>query len=168
MSIENAPQLPKQEIPPGTPALPAPETGSGKSPNQQLSGEERRTIAFIVIGIIVFVIALIGSIIYLVNADPGDVAQIRDIFIIYLAIQSLFIGLVLVILIIQLARLINLLQNEVKPILDSTNETISNLRGTTVFLSESVVEPVIKMNEYLAGLTQLLAVLGLMKRSSKK
>ncbi len=168
MSIEPDPTIQKQESSPGTPALPPPNTGGGTSPSQQLSREERRTIAFIVVGLIILVIALIGSIIFLVNADPGVVAQIRDIFIIFMAIQSLLIGLVLVILMIQLARLINLLQNEVKPILDSTNETISNLRGTTVFLSESVVEPVIKMNEYLAGLTQLLAVLGLKKRSSKK
>ncbi len=168
MSIDTIPPIQIPEKSPGTPTLPPPKTEAGTSPNRQLSGEERRTIAFIVVGLIIFVIALIGSIIYLVNADPGDVAQIRDIFIIFMAIQSLLIGLVLVILMIQLARLINLLQNEVKPILDSTNETINNLRGTTVFLSESVVEPVIKMNEYLAGLTQLLAVLGLMKRSSKK
>jgi hypothetical protein len=42
-------------------------------------------------------------------------------------------GLALTILIIQIARLTNLLENEVKPILNSTNETVSNLRGTTKF-----------------------------------
>ena len=60
-------------------------------------------------------------------------------------------GLHLVVMIIQLAALINLLQNEVKPILNSTNETVSTLKGTAKFLSDNMVEPVIKMNEYLAG-----------------
>ena len=75
--------------------------------------------------------------------------------------NHLFLGIILVVLIIQLARLINLLQNDIQPILDSTNETVSTLRGTTAFLSENVVEPVIKMNEYMAGITKALAVLGL-------
>ncbi len=69
---------------------------------------------------------------------------------------------------IQLARLIVLLQNEIKPILDSTNEAVSNLRGTTIFLSDNLVEPVIKLNEYLAGFSQLVGVLGLGKKARQK
>src|SRR5574340_998953 len=57
-----------------------------------------------------------------------------------------------IVLILQLAALINLLQNEIKPILDSTNDTVNNLRGTTQFLSNNLVEPVLKLNEYLAGM----------------
>jgi len=60
--------------------------------------------------------------------------------------------------------LINLLQNEVKPILDATNETVNTLRGTTTFLSENLVEPVIKLNSYLAGIQRVLKLLGLKRR----
>jgi len=56
---------------------------------------------------------------------------------------------------VQLATLINLLQNEIKPILEATNETANTVRGTAKFLSDSAVEPVIKLNEYLAGLKKL-------------
>jgi hypothetical protein len=66
------------------------------------------------------------------------------------------IGLAMVILIIQLATLTNLLQNEVKPLLESTNETANTLRGTAAFLSENLTEPVIKLNEYLSGIRRLL------------
>jgi len=59
------------------------------------------------------------------------------------------------------------LQNEIKPILDSINETTANLRGTTTFLSDSLVEPVIKLNEYLAGFMQTLAILGLIRKGTK-
>jgi hypothetical protein len=81
-----------------------------------------------------------------------------------MALESIFVGLVLVILMIQLARLINLLQNEVQPILDSTNETISNLRGTTEFLSANLAEPIIKLNEYLAGLQKLTEIFRFKRR----
>jgi hypothetical protein len=84
-----------------------------------------------------------------------------------MAIESLLIGLTLVILIVQMARLINLLQNEIRPILDSTNETVSNLRGTTAFLSDNLVGPVIKLNEYLAGLSQALKLVGLARKRPK-
>jgi len=135
---------------------------------QQLTAEQKRTIVFVIIAIIVILASIVGSIVFLMNQPTGEVARIRDIVIIFMAIQSLLTGLALVVLLIQLARLINLLQNEVKPILDSTNETVSNLRGTTVFLSDNLVEPVIKLNEYLAGITQLLQVIGLTKKASRK
>jgi hypothetical protein len=64
------------------------------------------------------------------------------------------------VLVIQLASLINLLQNEVRPILHATSETVNTLRGTAEFLGENVVEPVIKLNGYLAGLKRMLELLG--------
>ena len=65
----------------------------------------------------------------------------------------------LIILIVQIAVLINVLKNEIKPILDTTNETINHLRGTTTFLSNNLVEPVLKMNEYSAGLKRFFDIL---------
>jgi hypothetical protein len=62
---------------------------------------------------------------------------------------------------VQLAILINLLQNEIKPILDTTNETISTIRGTANFLSGNLVEPVIKLNEYVAALRKIVGFLRL-------
>ena len=73
-----------------------------------------------------------------------------------MALESLVLGAGLVILIVQVATLINMLQHEIKPIIESTNDTVNNLRGTTQFLSNNLVEPVMKMNEYLAGLKKFL------------
>ena len=81
--------------------------------------------------------------------------------IIVLALEFAVIGLALVILLIQLARLINLLQNEIQPILESTNETANTLRGTATFLSENMVEPVVKLNEYLAVVRRMLDLLNI-------
>jgi hypothetical protein len=110
---------------------------------------------------LVVIIALVALSVWGLLQNESTTRLIRDIFIIFMAFESLVIGLVLVILIIQLARLINLLENEVKPILASTNETVNNLRGTTIFLSENLVQPVIKLNEYIAALKRMGEMLGL-------
>lgn len=125
------------------------------------SDEEKKGVMIgAILGITLIIILTIAFIVFLLLADPVVTAKIRDVFIIFLAIQSLLIGFVMVILIIQLSKLINLLQNEVKPILESTNETVSNLRGTTEFLSNNIVEPVIKANEYTAGIRQFFNSIG--------
>ena len=171
-NINQAYQDPSSQspYPPGA-ARPVPQLGPGAAPEPLPSGEmtpeQKKTLIAIIVFLVVLVLVTIGGIVALALAPAEVTAQVRDIFIIVMALQSLLIGVVLVILIVQVARLINLLQNEIKPILDSTNETISYLRGTSVFLSENLTEPVIKLNEYLAGLTQLLQVVGLVRRSSR-
>jgi hypothetical protein len=124
----------------------------------------------LIIGLSVVLVLLVGgfiaSIIWLAQPTT-DTAKIRDIFIILLGFQSMLIGFVMIILVIQIARLINLLNNEIKPILETTNETISHLRGTTVFLSENLSEPVVKLNEYIAGMTEFLRLIGIVRRPPK-
>ena len=122
----------------------------------------------LVIGAVVLVLALITgivlSVISLSAMSDDQTGKIRDIFIIFMAIEFLIIGVALVVMIIQLAALINLLQNEVKPILNSTNETVSTLKGTAKFLSDNMVEPVIKMNEYLAGFKKAIDMINIFKK----
>lgn len=147
--------------------LPATVPNPDLEPRQQMTPAQRRAMIGVIITFVVLVVLTILCIVFLMNQPYKEVVRIRDIFIIFMAIQSLLIGLVLVVLMIQLARLINLLQNEIKPILDSTNETVSNLRGTTTFLSDSLVGPVIKLNEYMAGFTELLSLVGLVRKPPK-
>ena len=120
-------------------------------------------IAGLVAGALVLVGLITLAVIGLLQ-NSGTTARIRDIFIIFMAFESLIIGAALVILVIQVASLINLLQNEVRPILKSTSETVDTLRGTTAFLSENMVEPVIKLNSYLAGLRRLTDLFSLKKK----
>lgn len=135
------------------------------TPTTQPESSRRGVVVGVVLGVVVILGLLITALVLLLhpNTDAEYVARIRDVFIIIMAFQSLLIGFVLVILIIQIARLTNLLQNEIKPILDSTNQTISTLRGTTTFLSDNMVEPVIRLNEIRAGLGQVLSFLGLVR-----
>jgi hypothetical protein len=108
------------------------------------------------IAALLIVVGLVAGGVLLIQGNENTVAKIRDVFIIFMALETMLIGLVMIILVVQLARLTNLLQNEIKPILDSTNDTVSTLRGTTRFLSDNLVEPVIKLNEYLAGLQSFI------------
>ena len=119
----------------------------------QTPGEGERSQVWIIVAGIVVLLLIIGVIIAIISMvnNPDETETIRDIVIIFMAVESLLIGLVLIVLITQLARLTAMLQNEVKPILDSTNETISTLRGTTTFLSDNLVEPVVKVNSFVAA-----------------
>jgi hypothetical protein len=139
-----------QEAPPVTPP--------GQDERQQ-----RNIILGLSIGGFALLALLVGGVI-LLALPSTDTAKVRDIFIIFMSLESLLLGLALIILIAQIARLTNLLQNEVKPILEATNETINTLRGTTEFLSENLVEPVIKLNEYAAALSQLFGLFSLGRR----
>lgn len=144
----------------------APSPNAQVGPTSEELRRQRQLIIGITIVIVLFLILFIGTLLFLLNPNTPQlyVARVRDVFIIILALQSLVIGMVLVILMVQLARLTNLLQNEIKPILESTNETANTLRGTTTFLSDNLVEPVIKANEYSAGFRQLIALFGLSRR----
>ena len=131
------------------------ESGENESDNRKVA-----VIATIVVLLILG--GIIGAVVGLLNPNtPTD--KIRDIFIIFMAFESLVIGAALVILILQIASLMNLLQNEIKPILDATNETVHTLKGTTTFISENIAEPVIKLNASLAGLQRVLEVFGIKK-----
>jgi hypothetical protein len=144
------------------------DTTTSETSQPVLSGKadskEQRKLTIIISVIVLFVIAGITLAVWGLLQDSGTTARIRDIFLIFMAFESLIIGAALVILVIQVASLINLLQNEVKPILKSTSETVNTLRGTTAFLSENLVEPVIKLNSYLAGLKKFTDLIGFKKK----
>jgi hypothetical protein len=141
--------------------------GSTPIDEAALAAQQLRRQRWIIVGLIagmIFFLAAIAAAVFGLTRNPGTTSNIRDIFIIFMAFESLIIGAALVILVIQVASLINLLQNEVKPILKATTDTVNTLRRTTEFLSENLVEPVIKLNSYLAGLRKFFDVFNLNKK----
>ena len=111
--------------------------------------------------VIIFLLTaiLIVGIIWVARSFPGEVETIRDIFIIALALESCLFGIVLMLLLLMMIRLVNMLEFEIKPILEQTNETISTVRGTTNFVSHNVVQPVVTASGYMAGIRRGLKVL---------
>lgn len=122
--------------------------------------KQKVIIASVIAGI-VLILVLLGVAIFFLMQPTAPTSKIRDVFIIVVALESLVIGVALIVLIVQLASLINLLQNEVRPILHATNETVNTLRGTVEFLGEEVIEPVMKLSGYLAGLKRMLELMGI-------
>ncbi len=155
-------------------AMPTPQTQSNipaappPTPEQIAAQKARQqqtnTIIAVVIVVAIVILAGLGLAVYALLQPGTPTDRIRDIFIIIVSLETLVIGVAMVVLMIQLASLINLLQNEVRPIIQATNETINTLRGTAEFLGESVVEPVIKLNGYLASIQRVLELMGLKQK----
>jgi hypothetical protein len=109
-------------------------------------------------GIFVAVVVLILALIFLLN-NPATTETVRDLFIIALALESLVIGTLLVILIYQLIALIRMLRDNLKPIIESTRETVNTARGTATFVSQRVTKPAIAASSYVTGIGRSIGVL---------
>jgi Flp pilus assembly protein protease CpaA len=96
------------------------------------------------------------------------VAVIRDIAIIVLAVESLVIGGVLILLVLQVRGLAKMLEEEIQPILESTKETATTVRGTTVFLSNTFVKPLINAAGYASAANRVMSVLARGRRRNGK
>ena len=86
-------------------------------------------------------------------------ADARDIAIIVLAIESIVVGVLLILVLWELSKLTRLLQEEIKPMLDSMQETIGTVKGTTELVSETIVTPAVRISGFAAGLRRTLEVI---------
>lgn len=84
----------------------------------------------------------------------ATVEVVRDLVVILLALELLLIGAAFTVLLIQIARFANLLQSEMRPIIDSSSEAVNTIRGTAVFVSQHVTEPVMEVSSAMAGMSQ--------------
>lgn len=120
-------------------------------------------VLFVIVAVIVVVALLLSQ--GDVSSTASVIQIIRDVFLIFLSLQGVMIILALTILIAQVARLINLLQNEVQPILKNTQETVKTASGTVRFVSENVTSPMVKIGGFLAGAGVVLSNLGGIRRA---
>lgn len=155
-------------------AEPAPTTGTPAAPTAETNrwpfDRVVKYIAFGVVALIVliFIFGLLLALLTNVEATAPRIQIIRDIFIIILALQGILIVLALVVLIMQVARLVNLLQNEVMPILQNTQETVNTARGTVEFVGSNLTEPIVRAGGFLAGTRVLLREVGGIRRAIRQ
>jgi hypothetical protein len=123
------------------------------------------TTVGIVLGALLVLVILI-SIFFGLMTHPRFTAGLRDVAIIVLALVTMITSILLAILLYQLQSLTVLLRDEIQPILESINQTTSTVRGTTTFVSDTVVSPVIKVAGYVSGVRQ--ASRALFGRSGKQ
>jgi uncharacterized membrane protein YcjF (UPF0283 family) len=119
------------------------------------------------LGGVILIIFVIGVLLALFgdNTWPGRIQIIRDIFIIAMTLEVILIIAALAILILQVARLINLLQNDIKPILQNTRETLNSAKGTVDFVGSNVTEPIIRTSSFLAGAGVFIREVGGIRRA---
>ena len=131
-----------------------------------MNESEKKKIQIALIGILVVVIVLLVVMCYLLFNAPEATAIIRDISVIILALESIAVLLLLGVVIGMLWWLIQTLEKKITPILDTTNETVSNVsetvntvRGTATFVSDTVVSPIIKVVSYASGVKKAVQTL---------
>ena len=83
----------------------------------------------------------------------------RDVAIIFLAVLSVLIGIGVIALLYQVTMLTLLMRDEIKPLLESINETMSTVRGTAAFMSDHIAQPTIQVASAFAGVRRVFEAL---------
>jgi hypothetical protein len=96
----------------------------------------------------------------------GALGVVRDIAIVLLAIESLVIGVLLAVMLLQLRALVKMLREEVQPMLDSAGGTAKRVQGTVELVSDTIVSPLVRVQSWVAGAHKALDTF-LFFRSSK-
>lgn len=89
----------------------------------------------------------------------ATVEIVRDFSIIFLALSTIVTQIILVLLLLEIRSLSKMLRENIFPILQSADETVRTVRGTSVFVSDNVVTPVVRVSSMAAGIQQALRVL---------
>jgi ABC-type spermidine/putrescine transport system permease subunit II len=126
------------------------------------SSDSRRTLALVaaVALAVILLAAVIGLMVWLVG-NPATAEALRDAVIVMIALESVITGVAVIVLVVQVARLTALLQNEVRPLLEASNETLRTVRGTTTFLSENMVRPVVRLSGAMSAVRRAIELIGL-------
>lgn len=115
----------------------------------------------------IFLIGVVLSLLPSVGPTAARVKTLRDLFIIVMGLESILIIFALAALVIQFARLANLVQNEVKPILKNTQDTVNTAKGTAQFVSANVTEPIIKASAFMAGVGVFVREMGGIRKAMR-
>ena len=134
----------------------SPTTHPISEPQQRISP---RVIWISVISVSVLLIALIGFVIWMAFAFPERVEAMRDVFIMLFALVSCSAVVVMMMMLVAMIRLINMIDYELRPILEKTNETVTMVQGTTNFVSKNVIQPAIETTSFIAGVRRGLKTL---------
>lgn len=117
---------------------------------------------YIVLAVVLALTLLVGSvwgIVWLARTQAAAIEAVRDILLIALALESCLFGIVLLFMLLMIVRLVNMLEFEIKPILEKTNETVGTIRGTTTFVSKNVIKPVTEARVQVAGIRRAFKAL---------
>jgi hypothetical protein len=117
-------------------------------------------IAAVVALVILTILIAVG--VFLFN-NPPVAAVLRDIFIILLGIQSIIIGLLMIVAVVaiiyvalKMYDLTQFVQNELRPMLQRADDAVRTLHSRSVFISDAAVKPVIEVMSYASAVKGIL------------
>ncbi len=84
---------------------------------------------------------------------------VRDFSIIFLALSTIVTQVILVLLLLEIRSLSKMMRENIYPILQSADETVRTVRGTSVFVTDNVVSPVVRISGMAAGISTALRVI---------
>jgi hypothetical protein len=156
----------ESSVPPGSAAPPVVERSPAERKAQRLLIISLTLVGAFLVGLVVLLVFLSIDAYHAAYTgappSPGAVVVglLRDAAIIFVAFETLIIGVLLIVLMVQVQSLVVLLRDEIRPMLEAVNETLATVRGTTQFVSHNVVSPMMKWSGYLAGLQAILREIG--------
>lgn len=140
-----------------------------ESGNPESSNRSRNILIGLIAAIALLIIGLILIAVYLVlnaSATAPAVEVVRDLFIIVLALTMILIMAAVTVLLIQIARFVNLMTNEAKPLITTTQDTINTVRGTAEFVSRHVTEPIVKTSGALGGVAKVVSDVEFLRKAA--
>ena len=108
------------------------------------------------IGVIAAAIVLVIIVGFVLMINAGVTGTVRDVIIIILTLELLIVGTLMLVLVVQVIGLIRMLREEIKPLLQSAQDTLEATRGTTAFLSKKVITPTINAVGMVAGVRRVI------------
>lgn len=120
------------------------EIGPGMEENGVDTGRWKwwAVLTLLILGLIV--VGIVYGLYQLGGADQAPLERLRDIAVIFLIFQLLLLTIVLAGIAGGLIFLIIVLKDQLIPILSEVLETAKRVRGTTEFMTEEAVKPMIK------------------------
>jgi hypothetical protein len=116
-----------------------------------------------IVVVILVLVAMLGLGLYGVcgsNMTKSEVVQcVRDVAIVVLVLETFVVTLLLALIVLLFGRLLSTIQNEIMPILNSAKRTVNTVQGTTTFVSDSLVAPLIGLAGFGSAIKGTLGAL---------
>lgn len=119
------------------------EQPESKSPEARAPLDPRALQVIVIVSIaVVAIVALLVGAGFFLYSRPQATTFLRDVAIIILAFETLVVIFFLGVMTVLLIYVLLTLEREIKPVLNAASETVYTVRGTTTFVSDTVVSPI--------------------------
>ena len=114
---------------------------------------------FWIVLVILLIVALMGLGLYGVCGSRDGLQCLRDIAIIVLVLETFVVTVLMAVIVLLFGRLVSTIQNAVTPIMESAKRTVDTVQGTTTFVSDTLVAPLIGLAGFGAALKGTVSAL---------